>query len=301
MLTAHTVQLWFCPLTSLDEDIHNLGLLRALLSDDELAKVDRYRLPQSRLQALYVRSYLRVVLTHHARELNFDIAPDQWRFRYEPKGKPHLCDEQQALTGIEFNISHSGQFLLVAIVISDSKNDKAQKHGALQLGVDIEKSRVGTDINSIHHHYFSSHESSRLLALDESEQRNHFFDLWALKESYIKAVGKGLSIPLDSFSFDLSDTFEAQIPLNTLDRIEDKPMPPATEVSLIKGIEFERSIEECANPLHSLGWFSCLGRLNDEYRYAVTLGAAMSEGEINNIPTVEVRSNWLCSSQILGF
>ena len=56
---------------------------------------------------------------------------------------------------------------------------------------------------SIASNFFSRKECSDLFNLPNKEQRDYFFRLWVLKESFIKAEGKGLSIPLDSFSFEL--------------------------------------------------------------------------------------------------
>ena len=52
--------------------------------------------------------------------------------------------------------------------------------------------------------YFSTEEARQLRATPQSEQRDFFFQLWTLKESYIKARGMGLAIPLEQFSFDIS-------------------------------------------------------------------------------------------------
>ena len=51
--------------------------------------------------------------------------------------------------------------------------------------------------------FFSKKESEELFSLPLTQQRNRFFDYWTLKESYIKAWGLGLSIPLKDFSFDI--------------------------------------------------------------------------------------------------
>ncbi|MDN3682230.1 4'-phosphopantetheinyl transferase superfamily protein [Vibrio tapetis subsp. quintayensis] len=303
MSSTSTVQLWFCPLTSLDGDTNKVAFLRSRLSDDERIKVDRYRFPKARLKALYVRNYLRVILTRYATtEVGINIAPDQWRFQYESKGKPYLCNEQHGLTGIEFNISHSGEYLLVALVASDPSKRALTGSAAFQLGVDIEKSRAETDIGSIHHHYFSTLESSRLLTLDEADQREHFFDLWALKESYIKAVGKGLAIPLDSFGFDMSRAYDSQTPLNCQEELDVKlkTQAPTKEVTVIQGVTLERQVSDQGKNLQgSVVWFSYLGRLDEEYRFAVTLGISLLVNGAETTPRVEIRANWLCSSQLI--
>jgi len=52
--------------------------------------------------------------------------------------------------------------------------------------------------------FFSKQESEVLGQTMEERKKSVFFDFWTLKESYIKAKGRGLSIPLDKFSFTIS-------------------------------------------------------------------------------------------------
>lgn len=85
-----------------------------------------------------------------------------------------------------FNISHSADWV---VVISDSS----------PVGIDIEKIEE-IDI-SFAKKYFTSKEVAYLNSLKKKEQIYHFYKLWTLKESFIKFIGMGLSIPLDSFSF----------------------------------------------------------------------------------------------------
>jgi 4'-phosphopantetheinyl transferase len=72
-----------------------------------------------------------------------------------------------------------------------------------EIGIDVENSIRKIDIN-IANRFFSKQESEVLGQTMENEKQNLFFDFWTLKESYIKARGRGLSIPLDKFSFTIS-------------------------------------------------------------------------------------------------
>ncbi|MGR6000898.1 4'-phosphopantetheinyl transferase superfamily protein [Bacillus cereus] len=57
--------------------------------------------------------------------------------------------------------------------------------------------------------FFSTEEAEYVFSIkSQNEQINRFYDLWTLKESYIKAIGRGLSIPLESFSIDLRNYLE---------------------------------------------------------------------------------------------
>ena len=69
------------------------------------------------------------------------------------------------------------------------------------IGVDIEFIKRSNDIQKISKHYFSDVEVCNLNQLPPDQRINRFYDLWTLKESYIKAWGLGLSIPLADFGF----------------------------------------------------------------------------------------------------
>lgn len=99
-------------------------------------------------------------------------------------GKPFLKDHE----GLHFNVSHSGQWIVCAV-------------GREPVGIDVEKMEaVDMDIAK---RFFHKTEFNALINRDASARVSHFFDLWTLKESYIKAVGKGLHLPLDSFALEL--------------------------------------------------------------------------------------------------
>lgn len=96
-------------------------------------------------------------------------------------GKPYLKNYDH----LHFNVSHSGDWIVGAV-------------GNKPVGIDVEK--IGTVNMDIAKRFFHPTEYNALMACCcISAQLSLFYDLWTLKESYIKAVGKGLSLPLDSF------------------------------------------------------------------------------------------------------
>lgn len=94
-------------------------------------------------------------------------------------GKPFFVN----LPDIHFNISHSGKYCVAAFSTSP-------------VGIDVEK--ICTPFMDIADSVFNLEEQDYLHSLDERTQPGAFFELWTLKESYIKAVGKGMQIPLDA-------------------------------------------------------------------------------------------------------
>ncbi|MES2945307.1 MAG: 4'-phosphopantetheinyl transferase superfamily protein [Pseudomonadota bacterium] len=119
-------------------------------------------------------------------------SPKDWRFTAGSYGKPQLSAGQLDID-LRFNLSHTHGMVAVAIAIG------------LDVGIDVERieRRVADDM-AIAEAYFSPSEQAQLHAItDPAQRRLAFIDLWTAKEAFIKALGRGLSMPLDSFSVDL--------------------------------------------------------------------------------------------------
>lgn len=261
------VDLFFIPLN--DMSAAQTSLAESWLSDDELAKVRRYRDPKAQIKGLQVRAALRTVLSRYA-----DLSPHEWCFEYGAKGKPSLTATLGQQTGLEFNLSHSGDWLLIGVAQFDGVESGL-------FGVDIERSRPKTDIYPILNHYFSPQETAALLALvDEASQRQRFFDLWALKESYIKATGLGLAQSLKSFVFELKP-FE-QLAAESLElSCQDAGLRQACGVASMLNVYPHIPLQVPLQiPIHtldladSLHWQTHFGRLTEEYRFAISLAHA---------------------------
>ena len=102
-------------------------------------------------------------------------------FQFAEKGKPSLA----GFPDIHFNISHSGDRVACAVAGSD-------------VGIDVERFRR---VNfRVAERYFSSSELDDLLALTGIMREEYFFTLWTIKESFLKAIGSGLTRNLNSFT-----------------------------------------------------------------------------------------------------
>jgi len=102
-------------------------------------------------------------------------------FELKEYGKPELKNYRH----FHFNISHSGRWV---VCITDN----------MPVGIDVEEIKP-VDFK-IAKNFFSEEECRDLFLRKGRERLEYFYDLWTLKESFIKNRGKGLSIPLDSFT-----------------------------------------------------------------------------------------------------
>ena len=108
------------------------------------------------------------------------------RFYYNQYGKPSLAPEFSS-TLLNFNLSHSGSMALFAI----TRN--------MEIGVDVERVHSDFEYEEIAKRFFSVNEVAALRTIPTEKKLEAFYNCWTRKEAYVKAHGKGLSLPLDSF------------------------------------------------------------------------------------------------------
>ncbi|MBA3008968.1 MAG: 4'-phosphopantetheinyl transferase superfamily protein [Desulfobacula sp.] len=155
---------------------------RDISSDKEKTKIDRYVFGRDRHNCLVTRGLLRFVLSWCT-----GICPSAFGFEENAYGKPGLIPGVTDIP-IQFNLSHAGGLTACAVVLDH------------EIGIDVEDATREIDVN-IADRFFSPQEADYLGQTRAQDKKAVFFDFWTLKESYIKAKGKGLSIPLDKFSF----------------------------------------------------------------------------------------------------
>ena len=168
---------------SLEQHGDVLDRFRATLEADELERAGRFYFEKHRRHFVVGRGFLREVIARY-----LQAKPETLRFVYGAYGKPALAGEQS----LRFNMSHSHEVALLAVARS------------AELGVDVERVRVDFASEDIARLYFSRVEVDTFNALPNEQQVAAFFRCWTRKEAYIKAIGKGLSQPLDAFDVTLA-------------------------------------------------------------------------------------------------
>src|SRR5262249_21177016 len=149
----------------------SIAALEQTLSADEEQRMRRFRFDDDSKRYLVGRGSLRLLLGRY-----LDLPAHELRFHYTRFGKPHLAADV-VQRSLQFNVSHSGELLLIAIAAGRS------------LGVDVEQIRADIAVGAIASHFFSTNEQAALGKLATALQVDGFFNCWTRKEAYIKAKG----------------------------------------------------------------------------------------------------------------
>lgn len=185
-LDAGRVDVW---ITHLDRHIepHLLQAYQRLLSDQERARLNRIRFEADHFAYLVSRALVRTVLSRFV-----GIDPAELCFGAGENGKPYLNINALPFPALSFNLSHTRGMAVLAVSCCRA------------VGIDVEsverEAPLGVAVRN-----FARSESTALFASSTATQSMRFWRLWTLKESYVKATGRGLSFPLDQCVFDFLD------------------------------------------------------------------------------------------------
>lgn len=139
------------------------------ISEYRLKKAKNYKNEDDRKLSILSSLLLDKALKKH------DLSERDMKYTFNAYGKPYFANAED----LHFSISHSGEYAMV--VLSDK-----------EIGCDIQQIK---DINlSIADRFFTAEERKYVKCTED------FFRIWTLKESFIKTVGKGLAMPLNSFT-----------------------------------------------------------------------------------------------------
>ena len=172
-LASSTVHVWRA---SLDQKTARLRRFGRTLSADERARAAHFRFALDRERFVAARGLLREILS-----LYLDVEAQRLSFGYGTNGKPFLDEHSDLL----FNVSHCLDTVLIAV---------AHK---CKVGVDIECARGSIAVEEIAETVFSASERQAVNSSIHEAKRMTFLRLWTRKEAYIKADGRGVSLPLD--------------------------------------------------------------------------------------------------------
>ncbi|KAA0800291.1 4'-phosphopantetheinyl transferase superfamily protein [Bacillus cereus] len=157
-------------------DVTTFNNLVDLVSVEKKKKIASYINKEDAYRTLLGDVMIRSVICKR-----YKISNQKIRYSYNIYGKPDWIEDKD----FYFNISHSGNWIVCIV-------------GNVPVGTDIEQIRpIQLELIS---QLFSMEEVMDLNSKTIIERINYFYDLWTLKESYVKAIGTGLSTSLNSFT-----------------------------------------------------------------------------------------------------
>lgn len=187
ILTQDELHVWRADL-NIESDLQESFWLS--LSADEKDRASRFRFEKDRIHYVAARGILRKLLANYLK-----IAAAEIEFLYNPQGKPSLKTNQ----GLKFNISHAHGLGLFGFIYK------------YELGIDVEFLKPDIDIQTLATSFFTKKEAQKLLSLPPHFKISGFYNCWTRKEAFIKAIGEGLSFPLDQFEVSLHPNAPAQL------------------------------------------------------------------------------------------
>jgi len=216
--------------TRLDLEPEAVRASAALLSDAERQRASRFVFDRDRRRFIVARARLRRSLA-----ARLSVRPESVELVYGAHGKPRLA-RHCPTSDLHFNVSHAEDVAVYAF-----------SHGR-EIGVDIESVRVIHDTEDIAARFFSHREYEAYLALEPRDRPLGFFNCWTRKEAYVKALGDGLSHPLDCFDVTLAPGEPAKI-------LRDA----AARLAAVRNVVANRVVDlhvaavgECDRPLRAL-------------------------------------------------
>lgn len=163
---------------SLDYNESKINSAIEFLSMDEVERANRFYFENDRSQFIVRRSILKQIIAKY-----LEIDPKNLLFGYNLFGKPHLINDSLKHS-LKFNMSYSNNMALYAISYE------------IEVGIDIEFIQKDIEFQQIIDRFFSPNEIEYLRNINIDKRKEEFFKIWTRKEAVLKALGKGVSIPL---------------------------------------------------------------------------------------------------------
>lgn len=189
---APQLRLYCCPLAAVAPPQRDA--YRDLLNAAERERLAGLRVEAVRTTFLVSRALLRTVLAAQV-----GCAPDDLQFTRDHNDKPLLGAPASPW---QFNLSHSGDWVVLALCDAGA------------VGVDVENHQRRNNLTGIAERFFTPAENRALATLDEAAWVQRFFELWTLKEAYVKALGRGIATALAGTDIDYTDPATVRLRLS---------------------------------------------------------------------------------------
>ena len=162
---------------SINQPIHSEQYQQMLsyVSKSQRLMIEKFHFESDKKRMLYGN-----VMSRYFIGEKLDKPGETVEFEFNSFGKPYV----KGVPMVQFNVSHSGEWVVCAI-------------GDNEVGVDVEQ--IKPIETKIAQQFFTQREYNTITFTQEDERLKAFYLFWTMKESYIKYIGKGLSIQLDSF------------------------------------------------------------------------------------------------------
>lgn len=194
------IDLWLVSTETLETTVQ--AAFQNCLSPTEQAQLQRIHRPAAQRQFLVSRGCLRYLLSRYT-----DQRPAGLTFVYGPQGKPELSpagDRAGVVPPVpQFNLSHSGQRLLVAISTADEVR---------AIGVDIEALRPVNHLPGLCRRYLTAAEAETVLALPHPQSDQRFLRYWTGKEACLKSLGMGIADSMQTLEISLDTPDLTSVP-----------------------------------------------------------------------------------------
>lgn len=181
---------WLVAVKQMEQHLTRLELR---LPRDERQRANTFRFARDRCEYIVAHGVLRTLLGSY-----LGLLPHLLTFCYGPYGKPALV-HTHGKRDVRFNLAHSHGHVVIGVT------------SHREIGVDIEYIQALPNTEQIVEAYLSPRERDSLRALPGPERNVAFFTCWSRKEAYTKAIGMGLTMPLDCFAVSVAPNEPARL------------------------------------------------------------------------------------------
>lgn len=152
---------------------------KPVLSKKRIKKIERLKNDKDKLCSMFAE----LLLVYGLKKMGINYIDEE--IEILENGKPYLKNHRN----IFFNLSHSNK--RVMCIISDE-----------DVGCDVEILNDNINLN-IARRFFKEQEYSRII--NSGNPSDLFYRYWTCKESFIKATGKGMSLPMNEFLISIEE------------------------------------------------------------------------------------------------